>query len=25
DKNRIADSLGITPRTLGYKLAKYRC
>ncbi|CNH73937.1 helix-turn-helix domain-containing protein [Yersinia pekkanenii] len=25
DKNRIAASLGIAPRTLGYKLAKYRC
>lgn len=25
DRNRIADSLGITTRTLGYKLAKYRC
>ncbi|CNH97017.1 Fis family transcriptional regulator [Yersinia aldovae] len=25
DKNRIAASLGIAPRTLAYKLAKYRC
>ncbi|TQI80059.1 regulatory Fis family protein [Serratia fonticola] len=25
DKNRIADSLGISQRTLAYKLAKYRC
>lgn len=25
DRNRIADSLGLTPRALGYKLAKYRC
>ncbi len=25
DKNRIADSLGISLRTLAYKLAKYRC
>lgn len=25
DKNRIADSLGISLRSLGYKLAKYRC
>ncbi|MFJ3456035.1 helix-turn-helix domain-containing protein [Scandinavium goeteborgense] len=25
DKNRIAESLGIAPRTLAYKMTKYRC
>ncbi|MDX6040147.1 helix-turn-helix domain-containing protein [Scandinavium lactucae] len=25
NKNRIAESLGIAPRTLAYKLTKYRC